>query len=87
MSSERIAFAIEQRTLDPIHQLALIIASDCCGDAFTLDQFCLSITMHTSLSERECIEAFNYLSKAEIIFLSHATEFGSPYYYILAEQS
>jgi hypothetical protein len=83
MSSSTLAFALDQKTLDPIDQLALIIAADCCGESFTLGQYLEALIRHTCLSERERMETFNSLSKQELIFLLEAPHIGSPKYFIL----
>lgn len=87
MSSETIAFALDQRYLPPIEQLVLIVISDSCDETFTLNHVESAISKHTRLSSSECMDAFNALCEKEIIFLSQVPHAGSPEYCILTERS
>lgn len=78
MSSETTAFAIEQRQLDSVDQLALIIISDCCGDEFTFIDALEALEKHTSLDEGEAMNAFHMLCDEHIIRVKKGYKRGEP---------
>lgn len=85
MSSRTTAFALDQKALDPIDQLALIIISDSCTENFTFEESQDALLKHSCLSEKERVGAFNSLSKQDLICLSEVPHFGNPIYFILVQ--
>lgn len=78
MSSNELAFALNQHQLDVPEQLALIIIADSCHEYFTLEQAFNAVTAKTALADSDADDAVSNLCDKGYIRESTLKKIKSP---------